>query len=170
MTISNPLMRFAVTCLLVAGVSACSSAPKNEVIEVAKAPPAAPAPLKMVESKRGPVLTLKDVLFDFEEATLRSEADSVLDQTAKFLRDNPNRVAVIEGHTDHVGEEDYNMWLSKLRSESVRDGLLERGVAENRIRVSGFGESRPVADNATAEGRMSNRRVEIVFQRANQVL
>jgi len=168
MTTNKPLVRFAVTCLLVAGVSACSSAPKNEPMEVAQVPE--PAPLKTVESKRGPMVTLKDVLFDFEEATLRSEADGVLDQTAKFLRDNPERVAVIEGHTDHVGEEDYNMWLSRLRSESVRDGLLARGIAEKRIRVSGFGESRPVADNTTAKGRMSNRRVEIVFQRANQIL
>ena len=159
----NTLLPCLAAALLVSGLSACSSAPKVEN-EVTKPAAASPAPFRLESSSRGPVLTLEDVLFDFEEATLRSEADAVIARTASYLRDNPDRIAVIEGHTDHIGEPDYNLWLSRLRSESVRDALLAAGTDEARIRVGGFGETRPVASNDTPDGRQANRRVEIVFE------
>lgn len=169
MNTTNTLLRLAVTATLLGALPACSSNPKVE--EVVSAPAAArPAPLPLVSSSRGPMVTLEDVLFDFEEATLRPEADAIVTQTASYLRENPDRLAVIEGHTDRIGEESYNLWLSRLRSESVREGLIAAGIDAGRIRVGGFGETRPVASNDTPAGRQANRRVEIVFQRADQSL
>jgi len=162
---NRPLSRIAVAATLVATLSACSSNPKVEPIEpvAARATPAGSTLLELTPSSRGPVLTLEDVLFDFEEATLRSEAYSAIRQTANYLRENPDRRAVIEGHTDHVGDTGYNVWLSNLRAESVRDALVSAGIDAARIDTGGLGEARPVASNDTPAGRQANRRVEIVF-------
>ncbi len=69
---------------------------------------------------------------------------------------------LIEGHTDSVGKAEYNMRLSQMRSEAVRNALLESGIGSGRIATKGYGKDYPVASNATAEGRQLNRRVEIV--------
>ena len=71
----------------------------------------------------------------------------------------------ISGHTDDVGKEEYNRGLSQARAESVRDYLLGRGIAPDRVVARGYGESRPVADNATEEGRRINRRTEVKILR-----
>ena len=71
----------------------------------------------------------------------------------------------VAGHTDSVGTEEYNMGLSLRRAEAVRQYLVGKGIAADRLIVRGYGESRPVADNATAEGRFQNRRVELVPQK-----
>ena len=152
--------------IAVGALAACSSSPKEELLESPELAEAQPGTFDLIESDRGPMLTLDDVLFDFEEATLRPEADEIVRRTAKYLYQNPSRVAFIEGHTDRVGEEDYNLWLSRLRAETVADELIDLGVKPSRIRVGGFGETRPVASNDTAAGRQANRRVEIVFERA----
>ena len=111
---------------------------------------------------RGLVLTLGDVLFETGKADLKAGAVSDLDQLATFLSKHPDRKVVIEGHTDNVGSEDYNLGLSQRRADSVRAYLMRQGVDLSRVTTQGMGESVPVAPNETAGGRQQNRRVEII--------
>lgn len=159
--------KFATTaaiCLSLVALSACGSKPKKaQAIE-----PIVTAPLELTTTARGPALTIEDVLFDFEEASLRPEANSLIRQAAEYLQENPDRIAIVEGHTDHTGDKRYNQMLSDARSESVKQKLLRFGVAEKRIKTTGFGETQPVASNKTPDGRQANRRVEIVFQKVSR--
>jgi outer membrane protein OmpA-like peptidoglycan-associated protein len=113
-------------------------------------------------TNRGLVLTLGDVLFETGKADLKSGAIGDLDRLAAFLAKYPDRTVTIEGHTDSVGSEDYNLGLSERRAESVRSYLMRAGVSPDRIRTQGMGESVPVASNDSAGGRQQNRRVEII--------
>ena len=119
--------------------------------------------LEAKQTARGLVLTLGDVLFETGKASLLSGATNNIDKLAKFLNENPERQILIEGHTDNVGSETYNLELSRNRANSVRNALLDRGIESSRIRTEGYGESRPVASNESSSGRQQNRRVEIVI-------
>jgi outer membrane protein OmpA-like peptidoglycan-associated protein len=119
--------------------------------------------LQAKQTNRGLVMTLNDVLFDTAHATLKPGADRDMDRLAQALKDNPNTRVLIEGHTDSVGGEDYNMALSEKRAEAVADALQMRGVPADRYQVKGLGKAFPVASNETQAGRQQNRRVEIVF-------
>ena len=114
------------------------------------------------------MVTLGDVLFETDKSELKGSAASNLDKLVAFLSSNPDRSVQIEGHTDSVGNDDYNFSLSQRRAESVRHYLINRGIAANRLDASGKGESTPVASNSDATGRQMNRRVEVVI--ANPVL
>jgi outer membrane protein OmpA-like peptidoglycan-associated protein len=119
------------------------------------------------EDERGLVLTLTgSVLFEFDRAELLPSASRRLDAVAEALNAQPEgQELVVAGYTDSVGAEGYNEQLSLARAVSVREFLVKRGVDPERIRVQGYGESSPVADNRTSEGRANNRRVEIVLPR-----
>jgi OmpA-OmpF porin, OOP family len=121
------------------------------------------ADLKVKKTERGLVLTLGDVLFDTSQSTLQSGAYGTLDRLAMALRETSGRKVLIEGHTDNVGSDENNQSLSERRARSVQTGLTQRGVARDQITSSGKGENFPVASNDTAEGRQSNRRVELIF-------
>ena len=121
------------------------------------------ADLKAKQTDRGMVLTLGDVLFDTGRAELNAGAARTLDQLATFLTQNPERTIEIEGYTDSVGSDGLNQVLSERRAIAVKNAMLDRGIAANRIAARGYGESRPVASNGNAAGRQQNRRVEIVF-------
>ena len=121
-------LKLATVTLLAATVSACSSSPKIESEPVLAERPVQSAPLEFTTTRRGPMLTLDDVLFDFEESTLRPEAQPAIAQAATWLADNPGRVALIEGHTDHTGDANYNGMLSEARAQSVRDALIAEGA------------------------------------------
>lgn len=121
------------------------------------------AELKAQKTDRGMVLTLGDVLFETGQAALMPGAMRTIDKLADFLRENPERNLVIEGHTDNVGSDEFNLKLSRRRAESVRDALLARGVGGARMITRRYGENYPVASNATAGGRQQNRRVEIII-------
>ena len=151
--------------LLAAAVSACSSNPKVDSEAVLADRPVESAPLEFTTTRRGPMLTLDDVLFDLEESTLRSGAQPIITSAASYLKNNPGRVALVEGHTDHTGDASYHGMLSEARAESVRQALIEAGAPADRVNARGYGEARPVASNRTLEGRQLNRRVEIVFKR-----
>jgi outer membrane protein OmpA-like peptidoglycan-associated protein len=112
---------------------------------------------------RGLVLTLGDVLFDFGKSTIRSEGMKNMDNLANFLVEYPKRNIMIEGFTDNIGSETFNMELSRNRANSVKTELINRNIAESRINISGFGFQFPVASNATEAGRQQNRRVEVVI-------
>jgi outer membrane protein OmpA-like peptidoglycan-associated protein/outer membrane protein W len=105
--------------------------------------------------------TLK-LLFDFDSAELRPESINELERLVKFMNEVPFATALIEGHTDSVGADAYNLALSDRRAKSVFDYLTSRGVDPARLKSVGKGESEPVADNATEEGRQENRRVMLI--------
>ena len=111
------------------------------------------------ESKRS--LILEGVFFQTNSAVLTGNSLGVLDRVAASLGDWPEVNVEVGGHTDSSGPTDYNANLSLRRAESVRDYLISRGVARARITVRGYGEAFPIANNATAEGRARNRRVEL---------
>ena len=115
------------------------------------------------ETERGMVLTLGDVLFETEKSTLAPGAEKNIDKIAEFMQSYPERRAIVEGHTDSMGDEDFNMDLSRERAYAVRQALVARGVSSSRITTRGFGETQPVASNQTSAGRQENRRVEIIF-------
>ncbi len=107
-------------------------------------------------------ITLKgDVSFDLDSATVRPGLYNELDRIAQIMIKYPETAILVEGHTDSTGSETYNQQLSERRANSVMNLLVERGVPSGRISILGYGESRPVATNATPEGRQLNRRVEI---------
>ncbi len=121
------------------------------------------AELKATQTERGIVLTLGDILFEFGKNVLLPGAKGTIDRLVEFLTKYPNRDVVIEGHTDNVGSDTYNLGLSQRRADAVRDSLTSKGISKDRITATGYGESRPVASNATPAGRQQNRRVEIVI-------
>jgi outer membrane protein OmpA-like peptidoglycan-associated protein len=103
-------------------------------------------------------------LFASGETTLRPESRNLLGQVTNTLKAYPKNDVLIEGHTDKSGNSDYNLKLSRLRAENVRDYLIkEGGFDAQRFRVVGYGDTRPVADNSTAGGRTLNRRVELII-------
>ena len=128
------------------------------------------AQLKDLEAKnteRGMVVTLGDVLFDTNEAQLRSGGVRSVRKLADFSRQYPQRKLMIEGFTDSTGSQVSNLDLSQRRAGSVRTALLEMGVNEDRITARGYGESYPTAGNDTAAGRQQNRRVEVIVSDEN---
>jgi OOP family OmpA-OmpF porin len=121
------------------------------------------AALQAKQTDRGLVLTLGDVLFETGKAGLRPGALRSLSPLVTFLQQYPERRVVIEGHTDSVGSETYNLDLSQRRSDAVRDFLLQQGVQARQMSTRGYGKASPVASNGTAEGRQQNRRVELII-------
>ncbi len=102
-----------------------------------------------------------DVKFDFDRAEVKSGSYDDIRNLADFMKEYGQTSTVVEGHTDSVGTDAYNQRLSERRANAVRDVLVnQHGLDSNRIQAVGYGESRPVADNATEEGRAINRRVE----------
>lgn len=100
------------------------------------------------------------VRFDFGRSNLVGRYQPLVTVAADLLRVTSETRLEVVGHTDDVGDADENLDLSVRRAEAVRDAVIDRGVAEERVSVAGFGETQPTADNATEEGRADNRRVE----------
>lgn len=121
------------------------------------------------QTQRGLVISLSDILFDVGKSTLRSGAQASINRIAVVLRQYPQHQILVEGHTDATGGDDFNHQLSHDRATSVRMALVEGGVDASKISSEGFGETRPVATNATAAGRQQNRRVEIIIVGAGTV-
>lgn len=118
------------------------------------------------QETRGMVITLSgSVLFTSGKADLLPAAQLKLNDVAKALLDqDPDSTMVVEGHTDSQGTAASNQDLSQRRAQAVRDYLVSRGIAADRVKAEGFGPSRPMGENTSAEGRANNRRVEIVVQ------
>jgi len=126
-------------------------------------PPPPPEPARVVVTKEKLELSEK-VFFDTGKTTIAPASFGLLDEVAAVLRDHPEVAkVVVEGHTDNRGGAAQNRELSLGRAEAVRRYLVERGVEPGRVEAKGFGASRPVADNRTAEGREQNRRVEFTI-------
>jgi len=117
------------------------------------------------QEDRGMVITLTgSVLFPSNQSTLLPSARERLDQVANALLNSKERSLVIEGYTDSRGSDSHNLELSRRRAEAVRQYLVARGYDGDLVIAEGLGEARPVANNATPEGRANNRRVEIVVK------
>lgn len=132
---------------------------------VAKAapPPPPPAQIHAKKTERGLVFTLGAVLFATNKSNLNAAAEKSIRELFEYLNENPGRKVMVEGYTDNTGKASYNRILSQHRAESVRDALVEEGIASERIETKGYGEDFPVATNGTADGRRKNRRVEVVI-------
>jgi outer membrane protein OmpA-like peptidoglycan-associated protein len=110
-----------------------------------------------------PIITIEDMLFDFNKYTVRSSNSNVLDRLSEVIKDNKSNDIQIVGHTDNVGGFEYNQALSEKRAETIYHELIQRGVKKDRLNYLGNGESKPLMPNTTDYGRQKNRRVEIIF-------
>ena len=113
-----------------------------------------------IEIKRS-MMKLSNSLFAFDKFTLSDEVVAELDKVTAWLIDNPELNIAVEGHTDSIGNENYNQRLSESRAKAVMEYFIAHGVNADRLSCVGYGESSPIADNSTEEGRQQNRRVEL---------
>ena len=118
--------------------------------------------LETRDTARGLIVNMSDVLFDFNQYTLRPGAREKLAKVSGILLAHPGLKIEVEGHTDSVGSDDYNQRLSEQRAAAVRDYIVQQGVGMDTVSAVGFGKTRPVASNDTPAGRQQNRRVEMV--------
>jgi OOP family OmpA-OmpF porin len=136
---------------------------QQQVAQVEPTPEPAPAPIVDNEPEPEPELVRVelDVKFDFDKAKVREESYDDIKNLADFMQQYPQTNTTVEGHTDSVGTDQYNQRLSERRAQAVREVLVKQyGVEGQRVDSVGYGETRPVADNSTEEGRQINRRVE----------
>ena len=134
---------------------------------VAAAPVVAPVePVYVEEAVEAETVRVElDVKFDFDKAQVQQGSYSDIENLAEFMKQFPQTSTTVEGHTDSTGNDAYNQNLSERRAGAVRDVLVNQyGVEANRINAVGYGETNPVADNATREGRAVNRRVEAAVE------
>jgi outer membrane protein len=139
----------------------CGDADNDTVCDATDKCPGTAAGVK-VDSVGCPLEQTLKLLFDFDSAELRPESITELERVVKFMGDVPFAKTMVEGHTDSVGADAYNMSLSDRRAKAVFDYLSSRGVDPARMSSVGKGETAPIADNATAEGRQENRRVMLI--------
>lgn len=118
--------------------------------------------LQTRDTARGLIVNMSDVLFDFNQATLKPGAKEKLAKVSGILLAYPALHLSVEGYTDSIGTPEYNMKLSQRRADAVRDYLVSNGISQDNIQAIGKGEDDPVASNSTASGRQQNRRVELV--------
>jgi outer membrane protein OmpA-like peptidoglycan-associated protein len=118
--------------------------------------------LQTRDTARGLIVSFSDVLFDFNQASLKPGAREKLAKVSGILLAYPTLHMNVEGHTDSVGTDDYNLKLSQRRADAVRDYLTSNGITSANIQAVGLGKDGPVASNDTAAGRQQNRRVEMV--------
>jgi adhesin HecA-like repeat protein len=109
-------------------------------------------------------LTLRGILFDTGKTDIKPESAALLDEVAGMLKANAGLKLRIDGHTDNAGAKSGNLQLSRGRAGAVKAALINRGIAATRLTSEGFGDTKPVADNANDAGRALNRRVELVKQ------
>jgi OmpA-OmpF porin, OOP family len=117
--------------------------------------------IELEKVKEGSVAVLNNIFFDVDKYELKSKSQSELGEVIRFMESNPAVRIEVSGHSDNVGSPEYNIDLSQKRSRSVLEYLLSKGIRKDRIIAKGYGATRPVGDNSTAEGRQLNRRIEI---------
>jgi outer membrane protein OmpA-like peptidoglycan-associated protein len=136
----------------------------SQMVRIAFPVESEPAAIEARLKKEGRV-DVYGIYFDFAMSTLRPESDRVLDEIATVLNNNPAWKLKVDGHTDNIGGDDYNVDLSRRRSAAVKAALVERyRIASDRLTTDGLGAARPKASNDTLSGRAQNRRVELVRQ------
>jgi outer membrane protein OmpA-like peptidoglycan-associated protein len=169
---SNPdkaALTGAIACGLVGGAIGAILAkedvivpPEEPVVEPIPEPELIPEPAVVEEVVVVEVpekIVLRGINFDFDKSNIKPEFVPVLDEAVEILKKHPDTNIIIEGHTDWIGTEKYNLGLSKRRAASVCNYLVEKGISQNSLETVGYGEADPIADNHTREGRSMNRRV-----------
>jgi outer membrane protein OmpA-like peptidoglycan-associated protein len=132
-------------------------------------PPPPPKP-KRVEVTQDKIDIKEKIQFDFNKATIKPESHGLLDEIVEVVRDNPHiRKLSIEGHTDSDGSDSYNLKLSDDRAKSVLAYLTEHGIEAKRLTAKGFGETKPIGDNADEAGKEQNRRVEFLITEQDEI-
>jgi len=116
------------------------------------------------ETESGLQLSFGPTFFDYNTAEIGDQGQREVELIAKLLRQKPRRPVVIEGHTDDIGSEDYNLALSMARAQAVKQALITHGVEGDRLILSALGETEPLAFNTTEDGRARNRRVEVIIR------
>lgn len=116
--------------------------------------------LNEIDYQLGQKIKLDNIFFETDKSTLKPESTEELDKLVKILNDNPNIKIKINGHTDNVGTEKYNIKLSKNRAAEVEKYLVKNGIKKERLKNDGYGSKKPIATNKTSAGRSQNRRVE----------
>lgn len=106
------------------------------------------------------VILNNDILFQYGQTDLSRNSKQTLNKAVELLNKIPNRSLLIQGHTDSVGSEEFNMELSEKRAKTVYDYMMQQGLKIKKVSYKGYGETKPIADNNTKEGRTANRRVE----------
>jgi outer membrane protein OmpA-like peptidoglycan-associated protein len=107
-------------------------------------------------------IIVNGIRFDVGKSTLKPESMGPINEIFKLMKDNPDLKFSVEGHTDSQGEDDFNMKLSQERAETVRNTLIKMGISSDRLTAKGWGESKPISNNASPEDMANNRRVEFV--------
>lgn len=142
------------------GDDACADEDNDGVCDAYDKCPGTPAGYKVDGDGCPLTATINlNVQFDTDKSVVKQQYHSEIGKVAEFMKDNPNSTTVLEGHTDSVGNDAYNLKLSQRRADAVRDTLVKVfGVPADRLSAVGYGETRPIATNDTAEGRAQNRR------------
>ncbi|MCG8319073.1 MAG: OmpA family protein [Cytophagales bacterium] len=123
--------------------------------------------LYLVPMEVGVPFRLNNIFFDFDKSVLKKESFPELNRMLELMHENPDMTFEIAGHTDWIGTDEYNFGLSQRRANAVYNYFLKNGIKKERLSPVGYGESRPVATNATDEGRAENRRVELIILEKN---
>lgn len=123
-------------------------------------PAATPAPQQPANAVPAKEWVLTGVQFESGSDKLKSSSSAKLDEAVQILKDNPSVRVQIQGHTDNMGDPEFNQTLSEKRAVSVKSYLVSKGIAADRLETTGFGENVPLADNSTTDGRSQNRRIE----------
>lgn len=132
-------------------------------------PPPAPPKPKLVEVTADKIVIHDKIHFEFDKAVIREQSYALLDEIAATILANDHiKELSVEGHTDDVGAEKYNLKLSDARARAVREYLAGKGVAEPMLLARGHGESLPISDNTTDAGREANRRVEFIITKQDE--
>lgn len=158
------LKNFVLCFLLTGFLSGCSLFPTFPGSEPEMGAALASSSGKHYNSGNGTSLMVDGVLFDFEKAALKPGANEIVSRAVDYLRSNPDSQVMVEGHTDHIGSKKYNQKLSVQRAGAIVSALKANGISSDRITAVGYGETKPIADNNTDDGRSANRRVEIILQ------
>jgi outer membrane protein OmpA-like peptidoglycan-associated protein len=133
-------------------------------------PPPPPPKPKRVEVTADKIVINEKIMFDFDKATIKPESHDLLNEVVSVIKENPHiRKISIEGHTDSDGSDKYNQKLSEGRANAVKEYLVEHGTADGMLTSKGWGESKPIADNDTPEGKEKNRRVEFLITAQDEV-
>jgi OOP family OmpA-OmpF porin len=134
------------------------------VVEAAPEAPLEPVPAAEPTPEMMKYCVTLDILFDIEKAEIRPEYNTEVAKVGDFMKKYPTTTAVIEGYTDEVGSDDFNMQLSQQRAESVVNALVANfGIDRSRLSAKGYGKTKPIADNSTDEGRQKNRRIDAII-------
>ena len=115
----------------------------------------------IAELEKNGTVTMSHIHFTSNSTSIKHSSESSLEELFALMTSNPTIVLEVSGHTDNIGSTDHNYRLSVKRANSIKDFLIDKGILSKRIKINGYGESKPIATNETNDGKRKNRRVQI---------